>query len=179
MTVVLAARIDGSVWFAADAMSTDTDYEARTQTELVHPKIIAVGDALVGLAGEHVLHTVVRYHKPPAPKADESTVLWMQKRFLPWLEKTLSKLDPKRDRGNLIVGRGEELFKVERNNVDMVPVEVAGIGTGEPYALGALHATRDSDMNPHTRVLKACEAACWHDPYCGGRIDVMTTKDFG
>lgn len=177
MTIIAALRTEKGVWMGADAMCTDTRYSFKTMAEMVMPKVIEVGDAFVGLAGEHIVHTVVRHHKPPAPKAGESTVLWLQQRLLPWIEKTLKKLDPRKDSYAMLVARGNELFWVEEDNVDAIAVDSYAIGTGGPYALGAMSALAGpaSAWSPDQVVLAAVKAACTHDPFCGGRIDLFTT----
>lgn len=179
MTVIVATRdvATGRVWMAADSMSTDAEFAAKTQNEMVNPKIIPVGDdVLVGLAGEHIYHSIVRYHKPPAPKPGECTVVWLQLKFLPWLDKQIRKLNPNKTSAVMLVARAGDLYQVEMDNVDAVPQSVSAIGSGGSYALGALHALANvSVLSPQDRVLAAVRAACEHDPYCGGRIDVMHT----
>lgn len=48
------------------------------------------------------------------------------------------------------------------------------IGSGGPVALGALSVvTPDSDALQESALTEAIAAASRHDPYCGGRIDIM------
>ena len=177
MTVIVAL-VDGKrVWFGADAMSTDTDDILMQQSEMLLPKIIPIGkDVLVALAGEHINHSLVRFHKPPTPVAGVETVVWIQTNFLPWLEKKQDLLSPKKRRGSILIGRGHELFMVEVANCDAVPVTSAAIGSGASYALGAIHALGElPTLTGRDRVAAGVRAACHYDPYCGGRIDVMHT----
>jgi hypothetical protein len=52
--------------------------------------------------------------------------------------------------------------------------EYAAIGEGEPFALGALHATRG--LEPRARVMAALRAARTHCPSVGGRLRVHAQK---
>lgn len=177
MTVIAALAHEGRVWMGADAMSTETDYEAKTQSELVYPKVIEIGDVLVGLAGEHIFHTLMRFGHPPAPAFDQCTIAWAQSELFPWLTAKVEELEPRRKSMSMLIARGSDLFLAEPKNVDLVPVREAAIGTGAPYALGALTALKDvSILVPRDRMAAAIRAACHHDPYCGGRVDVLVTS---
>lgn len=46
------------------------------------------------------------------------------------------------------------------------------VGSGASYALGALHALYDQDLDAETLARRACEAAIAFDIYCGGDIDI-------
>lgn len=176
MTIIAGIAAEGQVWMGADAMSTDTDYEARTQSELVYPKVIEVGDVLVGLAGEHIFHTLMRFGNPPAPAPDQCTIAWVQDELFPWIDAKVEELEPRRKSMSMLIARGSGLFLAEPKNMDLVPVTEAAIGTGAPYALGALTALKDvSILTPQDRMRAAIRAACHHDPYCGGRVDVLAT----
>jgi ATP-dependent protease HslVU (ClpYQ) peptidase subunit len=50
----------------------------------------------------------------------------------------------------------------------------AAIGSGDQYALGALHATKD--MPPRARVLAALRAAATHTPTVAGPFRILTIK---
>lgn len=51
----------------------------------------------------------------------------------------------------------------------------AAIGSGAPYALGSLHSTKK--LSDKTRVRQAVEAACAHNPYCGGDVHLYSIDD--
>ena len=46
------------------------------------------------------------------------------------------------------------------------------VGSGASYALGALHALYDQDLDAETIARRACEAAIAFDIYCGGDLDI-------
>lgn len=53
------------------------------------------------------------------------------------------------------------------------------IGSGGPYALGALHALYDSESDAEEIARRACAAALHLDISCGGALDVFTVKAQG
>jgi len=46
------------------------------------------------------------------------------------------------------------------------------VGSGASYALGALHALYEQDLDAEVIARRACEAAVAFDIYCGGELDV-------
>lgn len=50
------------------------------------------------------------------------------------------------------------------------------IGSGGPYALGALHALYEPQGSGERIATRVIEAACDLDVYCGGRTDVVRVK---
>jgi ATP-dependent HslUV protease, peptidase subunit HslV len=50
------------------------------------------------------------------------------------------------------------------------------IGSGGPYALGALHALYDDTLGAEEIARRACAAALHLDISCGGALDVFTVK---
>jgi ATP-dependent protease HslVU (ClpYQ) peptidase subunit len=50
------------------------------------------------------------------------------------------------------------------------------IGSGGPYALGALHALYGETLGAEEIARRACAAAVHFDISCGGEIDLFTIK---
>jgi ATP-dependent HslUV protease subunit HslV len=50
------------------------------------------------------------------------------------------------------------------------------IGSGGPYALGALHALYDDNLDAREIARRGCAAAVHFDVSCGGEIDLFTVK---
>jgi ATP-dependent protease HslVU (ClpYQ) peptidase subunit len=50
------------------------------------------------------------------------------------------------------------------------------IGSGGPYALGALHTLYDENLRSDEIVRRGCAAAVHFDISCGGTLDVFTIK---
>ncbi len=50
------------------------------------------------------------------------------------------------------------------------------IGSGGPYALGALHALYDETLDAGAIARRACQAAVHFDISCGGELDLFTVK---
>ena len=53
------------------------------------------------------------------------------------------------------------------------------IGSGEPYALGALHALYDARKDAEKIAIAAVEAACAMDIYCGGKVNTRALRASG
>jgi ATP-dependent HslUV protease subunit HslV len=76
------------------------------------------------------------------------------------------------DAAFLVVNR-RGIFHVSGNMTVTVFEQYAAIGSGADYALGALHALYDLDLDAQALVQRACGAALAFNIYCGGQIDVI------
>lgn len=50
------------------------------------------------------------------------------------------------------------------------------VGSGAPYALGAMHTLYKPDADPERIARRGVAAACDLDLYCGGRVDVVRVR---
>ena len=53
------------------------------------------------------------------------------------------------------------------------------VGSGAEFALGALHALYDGDLDAETLARRACAAAMAFNLFCGGEIDVCRVPQPG
>jgi len=50
------------------------------------------------------------------------------------------------------------------------------IGSGAPLAIGALHVLQEAGLDAPTAATRAVEAACAHDLYCGGPVNIESVR---
>lgn len=68
--------------------------------------------------------------------------------------------------GNFIVATPGRLFKIQSDYSVLEPeLGICAVGCGEAVAMGSLITTKDMDMEPQERIIKALEAA---EMYCCG-----------
>lgn len=172
MTCVVACVRDGKVYMGSDSAAA-SDTEISTQ---IRPKVFSNGDFLIGYCHSFRLGQIVEYHfKPPKIISDSDEhdflIKFMVKHFIPALRACLTEncypsLLDEANGWSLIVGVRGNIFIIEDDfNVSSYDRDYHAIGSGSPYALGALEAlSTDEDMHPLDYLNLALMAAEKHSP---------------
>lgn len=89
---------------------------------------------------------------------------YMVTKFIPKVMKLFREgiiSDPETERGgSFIVAIPGRLFKIQTDYSVLEPrSDICAVGSGEAIAMGSLITTRDMDMSPQDRIIKALEAA--------------------
>ena len=162
-------------WLGAESSATDDE----TTYDYSGKKIFYVGDFLVGFSGSFRAGQIVR-HEVQLPPITSQLELekYLQTVFSKEIKKTLKKhFTPKKiDTFNLLIAYEDKLFTLENDFTILPFAPYMAIGTGTPYALGALKALMDYKISTRTRITKAIEAAIHHCPSCRGAIYVEKWK---
>lgn len=89
----------------------------------------------------------------------------------------LKKVDEKESAGEYLVGYKGHLFHI---NSDFAVIESVGLfsaaGSGESYALGAMHVMSGLSLSPTERLRRAKEAAAWFDAYVRAPFTILEMK---
>ena len=75
---------------------------------------------------------------------------------------------------SFLVASRKGIFHVSGNMTVTTFEQYAAIGSGADYALGALHALYEEDLDAAALAGRACGSAMAFNIYCGGEIDVLT-----
>jgi ATP-dependent protease HslVU (ClpYQ) peptidase subunit len=180
MTIIAGVVADGRVYLAADSCSADGTRRVR-QTE---PKVWRDGPCVVGVSGSHRLAQVVCYHTSFAD-LNGGALAWLLREYIPRLKQVTAELggtekdgDTTFLDGDIIIGYRDVLFWID-SECSVVPIATAfaAIGSGAPYALGALWGSNwvGNDTPTRTRLTQAVKAAQFFDVYCGGEIVIVAT----
>lgn len=145
MTTVIAVKHAKGVTFAADTQATG---EGGDIYRVV--KVQEIGPYLVGGAGDCAPLDIAQYlWKPPIPTATDMKNLlrFMIVKVIPSLKKVFkendyeynSALEARQDGFTLVVVLHGEIFVIEKEfDVSTPQFNVAGIGSGSAYAIGAI-----------------------------------------
>ena len=168
MTCIVGIAAEGHVWIGGDSAAAG-DWETR---ECFNPKVFTVGEILIGYTTSWRMAQILRGHLelPDAPERHpellESAAPYIMEKVVEEIRIILHKYhwateeDNKQKGGNLLIGYRGHLFEVGADyGVTEMADEYDAIGCGGPYALGALHATRETGISPEYRVKMALEAA--------------------
>lgn len=164
MTCIVAVAKEGRVYMGSDAMASDRWRKFRGRS----PKMARVGDdLLVGWSGSIRMAQILA-HEVTAPKLlpTEDVHKYLIKDFIPVVRGALKsggvqevKDGVESAPGSFLVACRGRVFVVESDyQVYDEDMDFASVGSGEAFARGSLHATRDNP-DPQARVRMALEAA--------------------
>jgi ATP-dependent protease HslVU (ClpYQ) peptidase subunit len=180
MTIIAGVVADGRVYLAADSFSAEGARRVR-QTE---PKVWRDGPCVVGVSGSLRLAQIVRYHMSFADLSG-GALAWLLREYIPLLKTVTAELGglEKDDEttylgGDILIGYRDVMFWID-SECSVVPIATAytAIGSGAPYALGALWGGDwvGNDTPARTRLTQAVKAAQFFDVYCGGEVVMVAT----
>lgn len=73
---------------------------------------------------------------------------------------------------SFLLVNGAGIFFVSSDTSVTAFQQYYAVGSGAEFALGALHALYDGDLDAETLARRACAAAMAFNVYCGGEVDV-------
>lgn len=73
---------------------------------------------------------------------------------------------------SFLLVNGDGIFFVSSDTAVTAFEQYYAVGSGAEFALGALHALYDSDLDAEALARRACAAAMAFNLFCGGEIDV-------
>lgn len=168
MTTIIGLQWDWGCEIAADGRTSD---DGRPFNGRSMVKVVARGEYLLAAAGngsacDYITHT----WKPPAYKGGD-VYEFLVTQFTPSLQKSLNingfSGSKEEDAGApMLVAVAGEVYQVATDGTVMQDTEgVYGIGTGAPYALGAIDAGAD--------ICEALRIAERYDIYTGAPFTVL------
>lgn len=179
MTCIVGYVCDnGKVVIGGDSACTNLDGE-RTIDE--NKKVFLLGRVAVGMCGSVLIGNTVRYTmREKQPSNGEDALRWACTVFAPAFHEVAEQFADESETSAL-VGVNGRLFVVHQDGDVVEPAcRYAAIGSGGPYALGALCALRpalsvDDDANHVERILGlALRASSEHCCHVAGPFNFVT-----
>lgn len=172
MTCIVAMTDGKTVHMAADRGAND----GMTIMRLAKPKIHKNGEYLIGYAGSmsggQLLQSIAL---PAIPKKELHS--FMRTGFVKALRDAIDNYgigtSPDDESLILVACRGR-IFEISPDDWSVAEWETCSIGSGAPFALGAIYALKDEALetpNLEYIVKTAVWAACEYSPTCKGPID--------
>jgi ATP-dependent protease HslVU (ClpYQ) peptidase subunit len=170
----IVGLVDGErVVLGADSFgSTDGCYASALNT----PKLITVGQLLVGYTSAYRFGQLLQYAEAVPPLVDQDPDYFLVSAFVPWLRRLLSeagwqRVECGREEGGqaLIACRGR-LFVMQDDYSILEPAcGYEAIGCGREYGRGSLHtsACEIPKLGAEDRIRMALRAAAAFDPHVG------------
>ena len=166
MTCIVGLTDNNKVYIGGDSASASNN---RITISAV-PKVFGVGDFLIGYTSSWRMGQILQHHfqidAAVLPKVGDSLWEFMVRVFVEEVRSLLkifgyAKLkDNEETGGQFLVGYCGHLYFIDGDyQVNETINGMDACGSGEKYALGALHATEETQLNPFQRIDAALEAA--------------------
>jgi len=188
MSIAVAVSKHGKTVVAADTQENFGDRKVL-RTNHRSAKIMKVGASYLAQTGWGIYENILTDYlsKAEAPRLrNETEVFTFFVRFWRQLHKKYSFVNDQADDDDktpfadldasfLVVNRSG-IFLVSGNMSVTQFNEYYAIGSGGSYALGALHALYNQDLEAEEIARGACGAATNFDIYCGGELDLYHVR---
>ena len=157
MTVVTARKTDTEITIAADSMFSYTNLIA-TPLEIDAVKLFRHNGLIIGASGDsgeiNQMRLFSRNHKP-VPATPDGVAVFIDE-FRSWLKKKDCEAE---FNSSYLIAFDGKCFRTYTRTYDVFEVpEFAAIGTGEHFAVTALHLGKSA--------VEAVEVACTLNPWC-------------
>jgi len=188
MSVAVAVQKGKTIAIAADTQENFGDRRVL-RGDHSSSKIMKVGASYVAQTGWGLYENILTDYlgKAGAPRfRDEREIFVFFNRFWKRMRKDYSFVNDQPmdddkspfadlDASFLIVNTGGIFHVTGQMSVTRF-TRFDAIGSGGPYALGALHSLYGEKLGAEEIVRRACGAAVHFDVSCGGELDVFTVK---
>jgi hypothetical protein len=172
MTCIVGFSHKGISYLGGDAAGSESN--GGNITSRAYPKVFHKNDFVMGYTTSFRLGDILEVVCPP-PEVKPNTLTLREHLISKWIPPLRDKLksegwleiDKNREKGGtFIVGyHGELCIIYDDLQVSQVADNYCSVGSGSPYALGALYVMKDMKIRPKNRILNALHAAVYHNAY--------------
>ncbi len=164
MTCIVGVIDKGRVWMGGDSAGVSGDSIAYRKD----PKVFKVGEFLFGFTSSFRMGQLLQFKFKPPERKNQTHYRYMVTTFVDEIKKCFKEngyqrtSDGRDSGGEFLVGYQGHLFHIESDyQVGESRFEYDACGAGEEYALGALHATGDTEGRARVKAaLVASELFC-------------------
>jgi len=165
MTCIVGVAKGNTVWLGGDSAATGGN---MNRTIIKDPKVFVRGELAFGVCGlPKVMDAVAHGIEMPQQQGDTSDRTFLVNELVPALRAGLKRLDcTAKDpqfgtvfMGGMLIGYRGVIYELQGNFQLCTCAEgFASVGSGSPFAKGALHASNGKG-SPRKRILNALECA--------------------
>lgn len=186
MTVIVAVNKDDKIAIAADSLLSYGESGAYDTSNTEYSKLMDGRKTIIGCAGEinytSVIPKVFKKKRYPALNSIDkvhaffSELLVLMKKRYGFVNNQSSNTDTPFTQlsAEFIIVSAGKIFIVDDTMTIVEFNRFAAIGSGQPYAMGALYNLYDGRMNSSTIAKRAIETAINFDTSCGEPVEILT-----
>lgn len=185
MSIVVAVRKNNSIVMAADTLTCFSDDERVPAENCTSAKIMRIGDSIFGGAGWGIYDDIfVDYLSDREPPTFENErvvfsfflYLWraLHDRYPFVNDQASSKDSPFGDLdSSFLIANRHGIFRIASDMSVTRFQQYHAIGSGTPYALGAMHAVYGAASSAKDIAEHGVRAAIAFNVFCAGDVQVM------
>lgn len=185
MSIIVAVQKNSSIVMAADTLTCFSDDEAVPADNSRSTKIMRIGDSLFGGAGwgiyDDIFNDYLSDREAPAFENERSVFgffleLWksLHERYPFVNDQASSKDSPFGDLdSSFLVANKTGIYRVAQDMSVTRFQQYQAIGSGAPYAMGAMHAVYQSHPTATEIAKQGVHAAMAFNVFCAGEVDVL------
>jgi hypothetical protein len=182
VTCIVGLIHDGKVWLGGDRAAVG---DGHYLTHSAHPKVFRRGSAVIGYTSSFRMGQLLQYRLAiPKRHADRPLDEFMATDFAEAVRECLKEggytkfKDCREEVGQFLIGIEGQLYFFDDDHHARRPIcGFDACGSGVSVALGSLHTSRQTDMSPRDRLLRALEAASVFVTSVGGPFDIIVEGD--
>jgi ATP-dependent HslUV protease, peptidase subunit HslV len=189
MSIIVAVTKRNKTVIACDSLYLTGSHKDYSNDLVDRSKILTLGGSYIGMTGWALYQNILNHYfagikRAPSLKT-EAAVFEFFLKFWQVLRDKYPFVKETRDGGDspfsdldssFLVANKHGIFDVHGNLTVWRHKEYCAIGSGSPYAYGALHTTYDATSSAKSIATTGVEAAIRFDDSCGGDIQVFTLK---
>lgn len=188
MSVVVAVHKNDSIVMAADTLTCFADDEQIPQDNSRSVKIVRIGRSIIGGAGwgvyDDIFNDFLADRHPPELGSERAIFQFFLDLWKALHEKYTFVNDQAGNKDSPFGDLDSSFLIVNATGVYRVCSDLSvsrfnqyhAVGSGSPYALGAMQALFDTDMDGRQIAERAVRAAMAFNVYCGGAVDVLEVE---
>ena len=166
MTCIVGYVDSKGVYIGGDSLGISDDFSKEVRTDA---KVFKKGSMIFGFTSSFRMGQLIRYCLDVPKHENKSNEEYLCCDFMDALmkcfkEKNFATVDDNViTGGEFLVGYRGQIFSISEDfQVGTCVTKYQSIGSGSPYALGALHALERIKLTPENRIKKALAAATEH-----------------
>ncbi len=188
MSIIVAVTKRGKTAIAADSLYLTGSHKDYVSDLVGRSKVGRVGASLVGMTGWSIYQNIFDHYvgsRRVTALKDESAVFEFFLKFWRTLRERYSFVKEQRDGADspfsdldssFLVANKHGIFDIHGNLTVWRHKEFCAIGSGSPYAYGALHVLYNQPGSAKDIAENAVRAAARFDDGCGGPVETFTVK---
>jgi ATP-dependent protease HslVU (ClpYQ) peptidase subunit len=179
MTCIVAISDKNKIWMGGDSAASKNDEIITRENK----KVFKNGNFIIGFSGSFRVGQILQYgFNPPKQEKNQDDMEYMVIDFIDSLRSTLQfkgLLFQEREGDahdcEFIVGYKNTFYLIESDFQISKPIgNYIACGSGAHYAMGALHALKDIDLEPKIKIEKALNASAEYCTMVRGPYEIIS-----
>ena len=173
MTCIVGIAKEDKVYIGGERAASNNDVIIATS----RPKVGISGDWIYGFAGSYGTGQLLDLIELPEVDEDDDPYNLLRLVIVEDLKRVYESYgrDQEDNGADWLIGCKGRLFELSSGDWGVIEINESAIGSGNNFALGSLHTTRQYEVaSPIYRIDQALNAAIELSPTCLGPVDIMS-----